>query len=105
MDAKLSDEDKYQAISFVSSGAPDAEAARLKLIARYGDVPIEQADVIVALGGDGLMLQTLHRTMIGAEAGLRHEPRLGRLPDERLFRARPARPPRGGACLRSSTRC
>jgi NAD+ kinase len=63
MDAKLSDEDKYQAISFVSSGAPESEAARVKLIARYGDVPIDQADVIVALGGDGLMLQTLHRTM------------------------------------------
>ncbi len=64
MDAKLSDEDKYKAISFVSSGAPESEAARLKLIARYGDVPIEQAQVIVALGGDGLMLQTLHRTMM-----------------------------------------
>jgi len=64
MDAKPSDEDKYQAISFVSSGAPESEAARQKLIARYGDVPIEQAQVIVALGGDGLMLQTLHRTMM-----------------------------------------
>ena len=64
MDVKLSDEDKYQAISFVSSGAPESEAARLKLAARYGDVPIEQAQVIVALGGDGLMLQTLHRTMM-----------------------------------------
>jgi len=64
MDEKLSDEDKYQAISFVSSGAPESEAARLKLAARYGDVPIEQAQVIVALGGDGLMLQTLHRTMM-----------------------------------------
>ena len=31
MDEKLSDEDKYQAISFVSSGAPESEAARLKL--------------------------------------------------------------------------
>ena len=64
MDEKLSDADKYQAISFVSSGAPESEAARLKLTARYGDVPIEQAQVIVALGGDGLMLQTLHHTMM-----------------------------------------
>jgi len=63
MGAEPSEEGKYQAIGFVSSGAPEAEAARLKLIARYGDVPIEQADVIVALGGDGMMLQTLHRTM------------------------------------------
>jgi NAD+ kinase len=64
MDEKLSDEDKYQAICFVSSTAPDAEAARQKLIDRYGDIPFEEADVIVALGGDGTMLQTLHRTMM-----------------------------------------
>ena len=43
-------------------GAPDptAQAARQALIARYGAVPQEQADVIVALGGDGQMLETLH---------------------------------------------
>ena len=33
------------------------------MIELYGDAPLEAADVIVALGGDGLMLQTLHRTM------------------------------------------
>ena len=38
--------------------------------------------MIVALGGDGLMLSTLHATEGGA-SGLRHEPRHGRLPDER----------------------
>ena len=52
-----------QAISFLSSGAAEANAARESLIARYGDCPPEAADVIVALGGDGLMLQTLHRFM------------------------------------------
>jgi NAD+ kinase len=52
-----------QAICFLSSGATEANAARAKLIARYGDCPPESADVIVALGGDGLMLQTLHRVM------------------------------------------
>ena len=31
------------------------------LQARYGDAPLEEADVIVALGGDGFMLRTLHR--------------------------------------------
>ena len=30
---------------------------------RYGDYGLETADVVVALGGDGLMLQTLHRVM------------------------------------------
>jgi NAD+ kinase len=52
-----------QAICFLSSGAAEANAARDNLIARYGDCPPEAADVIVALGGDGLMLQTLHRFM------------------------------------------
>ena len=56
-------EGRYQAINFVASAAPDAEAARQKLVERYGDVPYEQADVVVALGGDGTMLQTLHNTM------------------------------------------
>jgi NAD+ kinase len=52
-----------QAICFLSSGAAEANAARASLIARYGDCPPDTADVIVALGGDGLMLQTLHRFM------------------------------------------
>lgn len=42
---------------------PEAEKARERLAARYGEVPAEKADVIVALGGDGLMLRTLHRFM------------------------------------------
>jgi NAD+ kinase len=51
------------AISFLSSDAPGARAARSRLSAAYGDCSPEEADVIVALGGDGLMLQTLHRVM------------------------------------------
>jgi NAD+ kinase len=47
-------------IAFVASATPEAEAARARLIERYGDTPVQDADVIVALGGDGLMLQTLH---------------------------------------------
>ena len=54
---------KYDRIAFVASPNPQAERARKKLTARYGDVPLEKADVVVALGGDGLMLQTLHRLM------------------------------------------
>ena len=48
-------------ISFLSSGTTEAEQALATLAARYGNVAPEEADVIVALGGDGLMLQTLHR--------------------------------------------
>lgn len=50
-------------ISFVSSGTPEADAAMNELRARYGEAGFEHADVVVALGGDGLMLQTLHRKM------------------------------------------
>ena len=63
MSARKTAAGKNLAISFVASSAPEAEAACKKLVARYGNVAPEQADVIVALGGDGLMLQTLHRTM------------------------------------------
>ena len=50
------------AIAFAASDAPLAQTARAALIGQYGNVPEEQAQVIVALGGDGFMLQTLHRT-------------------------------------------
>ena len=49
-------------IAFLASEAPVAVTARETLAARYGDVPPDQADVIVALGGDGFMLRTLHET-------------------------------------------
>ncbi|MFZ5609676.1 MAG: NAD kinase [Pseudomonadota bacterium] len=47
-------------IAFIASTAGDAVAARHELAARYGNRAPEDADVIVALGGDGFMLQTLH---------------------------------------------
>jgi NAD+ kinase len=50
-------------IAFVSSSAPEAEQARAALVRRYGNVEAATADVIVALGGDGLMLKTLHDFM------------------------------------------
>ncbi|OUS20420.1 NAD kinase [Rhodobacterales bacterium 59_46_T64] len=49
-------------IAFVASDAATAQTARAVLITRYGDTPEAEADVIVALGGDGFMLHTLHRT-------------------------------------------
>ncbi|MET4127094.1 NAD kinase [Roseovarius sp. MBR-6] len=51
-----------QKIAFVASEAPTAQTARAALVGRYGSVSEPQADVIVALGGDGFMLATLHRT-------------------------------------------
>lgn len=49
-------------IAFTASSAAVAQTARAALIGRYGDVAPQDADVIVALGGDGFMLQTLHST-------------------------------------------
>lgn len=48
-------------IAFVASDTPEAQAAKQRLEARYGARDPETADLVVALGGDGLMLQTLHR--------------------------------------------
>ncbi len=49
-------------IAFLSSDTPTARNALDRLVARYGNTPVDQAQVIVALGGDGFMLQTLHAT-------------------------------------------
>ncbi|MBC8130170.1 MAG: NAD kinase [Rhizobiaceae bacterium] len=50
-------------IAFLASDAQAARQAAARLVVLYGDEPPESADVIVALGGDGFMLQTLHRFM------------------------------------------
>lgn len=55
-------ENMPQRIAFMASDAPVAQTARAVLIGRYGNVAPEDADVIVALGGDGFMLLTLHAT-------------------------------------------
>ncbi|GGD90391.1 NAD kinase [Aureimonas endophytica] len=47
----------------MASDAPAAREARQRLVALYGNVEPAEADVVVALGGDGFMLQTLHRFM------------------------------------------
>lgn len=54
---------KFKKIAFVATNVPEAQEALVSLSTRYGDVTLAEADVIVALGGDGLMLQTLHKHM------------------------------------------
>jgi len=54
---------RYERLAFVASPTPEAQAALAELARRYGNVAPDDADVIVALGGDGLMLQTLHQHM------------------------------------------
>ncbi len=50
-------------IAFLASKTKQAQYALKKLIKRFGNEDIDQADIVVALGGDGFMLQTLHKTM------------------------------------------
>ena len=54
---------RYERIGFVASPIQEAQDARERLIAGYGNFDPDTADVVVALGGDGFMLQTLHRFM------------------------------------------
>ncbi len=54
---------KYERIAFLASPAPEARKALKTLTRRYGNVAPGKADVIVALGGDGLMLRTLRKYM------------------------------------------
>jgi len=49
-------------IAFLASDADVAQSSRSSLVARYGNAAPRDADVIVALGGDGFMLRTLHNT-------------------------------------------
>jgi NAD+ kinase len=46
-------------IAFLASTTEQAIAAKTALEARYGHVAEQEADIIVALGGDGMMLETL----------------------------------------------
>jgi NAD+ kinase len=52
---------KFDRIAFVATDVPEAQSALARLTQMYGNAPPTEADAIVALGGDGLMLQTLHR--------------------------------------------
>ena len=54
-------------LAFVSDDRPEAVASRDRLAAHYGEVPEQEADAIVALGGDGFMLETLHRNLPGSK--------------------------------------
>ncbi|WP_254428452.1 MULTISPECIES: NAD kinase [Ruegeria] len=47
-------------IAFLASDVKVAQSARESLVKRYGNAAPRDADVVVALGGDGFMLHTLH---------------------------------------------
>ena len=52
---------KFKSIAFVASDSPEAREALDRLTKRHGNADADEADCVVALGGDGHMLQTLHR--------------------------------------------
>jgi NAD+ kinase len=52
---------RFDKIAFIASETKEAQEALKELTKRYGNASAEEADAIVALGGDGLMLQTMHR--------------------------------------------
>lgn len=86
-------------IAFVAASTDVAHDALAVLVARYGNVPIENADVAVSLGGDGFMLETLHRVLglelavygmnYGTIGFLMNTPNEDNLP-ERLLNAQPS---------------
>lgn len=53
----------YNRIAFLASDTPEAREALDLLTRRYGNHEPENADIVVALGGDGFMLATQHRFM------------------------------------------
>lgn len=52
---------KFERVGFVASDVAEAQAALTALTKRYGNHAVADSEAVVALGGDGLMLQTLHR--------------------------------------------
>jgi NAD+ kinase len=48
-------------VAILAGQSTEAQKARAALVARYGSAAEEEADMVVALGGDGFMLETLHR--------------------------------------------
>ena len=49
-------------IAFAAADTPEAQAALRELESTYGHTAVEEADIVVALGGDGLLLRTLRQS-------------------------------------------
>lgn len=59
---------KNSAICFIHADTPDARDAAVHLASLYGNTTMEEADVVVALGGDGFMLQAIQQNMNSGRA-------------------------------------
>lgn len=51
---------RFRAPAFLAANSEEAEGAVQRLSARYGNSPLDEADVIIAVGGDGFMLRVIH---------------------------------------------
>ena len=60
----MQDLSHYEKIAFVASPRDEAQDALVKLRHKYGAFPEASANIIVALGGDGLMLEVLRLSLI-----------------------------------------
>jgi len=54
---------KFETIAIVATAGDEAQAALASLSGRYETVSPDDADIVVALGGDGFMLESLHQHM------------------------------------------
>ena len=54
---------RYDRIAFVASSSSEASRPPCAAHAKLRQLRPDEADIVVALGGDGLMLQTLHQHM------------------------------------------
>ena len=54
---------RSDSIAFVAANQSEAQAALTYFTSKYGLTDPKEANIIVALGGDGLMLETLHKYM------------------------------------------
>jgi NAD+ kinase len=55
---------RHGEIAFLAGPSKLARDGLARLVARYGDCKPDQARVIVPLGGDGFMLETLHQVLL-----------------------------------------
>ena len=55
-------------LAFIASDATEAQDALAAFQSSFPSIPEEEADVIVALGGDGFMLQAMHRFVSSGKA-------------------------------------
>lgn len=53
----------YKKFFYITSGTEESESAAESLRNLYGESPVEEADALIVLGGDGVMLQALHDHM------------------------------------------